>query len=153
MTSIPPSRRARATIFAPRSCPSSPGLATTTRILRSAMALSLLVQQRPQPLAGLHDGFAVAGHRLPVEAFPVIGPARDQVQVEMGDGLEGRRAVGLEQIEAVGLQGFLDRPGDGLRRRYRGREILGVRLEDRRGMGLRHYQTVTRIERVDVHER
>src|SRR4029079_12630599 len=34
MASIPASRRARAMIFAPRSCPSSPGLATTTRILR-----------------------------------------------------------------------------------------------------------------------
>src|SRR5918992_5030503 len=34
---MPASRSARAMIFAPRSCPSSPGLATTTRILRSAM--------------------------------------------------------------------------------------------------------------------
>src|SRR4051794_9197359 len=33
MTSIPASRRARAMIFAPRSWPSSPGLAITTRIL------------------------------------------------------------------------------------------------------------------------
>src|SRR6478609_4692271 len=33
MTSMPASRRARAMIFAPRSCPSKPGLATTTRIL------------------------------------------------------------------------------------------------------------------------
>src|SRR5262245_5119154 len=31
MTSIPASRRARATTFAPRSCPSRPGLAMTTR--------------------------------------------------------------------------------------------------------------------------
>src|SRR5689334_10088731 len=34
MTSMPASRSARAMIFAPRSCPSRPGLATTTRILR-----------------------------------------------------------------------------------------------------------------------
>src|SRR5512132_200069 len=32
MTSMPASRRARATIFTPRSCPSSPTLATSTRI-------------------------------------------------------------------------------------------------------------------------
>src|SRR6478735_1786907 len=32
MTSMPASRSARAMIFAPRSCPSKPGLATTTRI-------------------------------------------------------------------------------------------------------------------------
>src|SRR6185295_8897058 len=34
MTSMPASRRARAMTFAPRSCPSSPGLAITTLILR-----------------------------------------------------------------------------------------------------------------------
>src|SRR4051794_985679 len=33
MTSMPASRNARAMILAPRSCPSKPGLATTTRIL------------------------------------------------------------------------------------------------------------------------
>src|SRR4051794_2994469 len=32
---MPASRRARAMIFAPRSCPSSPGLAMTTRIFRA----------------------------------------------------------------------------------------------------------------------
>src|SRR4051794_31109422 len=35
MTSMPASRNARAMIFAPRSWPSRPGLATTTRILRA----------------------------------------------------------------------------------------------------------------------
>src|SRR4051794_29427378 len=40
MTSMPASRSARAMIFAPRSWPSRPGLATTTRILR-AMAWRL----------------------------------------------------------------------------------------------------------------
>src|SRR5690348_3540702 len=35
MTSMPASRSARAMILAPRSCPSSPGLATTTRIFFS----------------------------------------------------------------------------------------------------------------------
>ena len=34
MTSMPASRSARAMIFAPRSWPSRPGLATTTRIFR-----------------------------------------------------------------------------------------------------------------------
>src|SRR5919197_1933098 len=38
MTSIPASRSARAMIFAPRSCPSRPGFATTTRILRAVGA-------------------------------------------------------------------------------------------------------------------
>src|SRR5512144_528285 len=35
---MPASRRARAMILAPRSCPSRPGLATTTRILRAVAA-------------------------------------------------------------------------------------------------------------------
>src|SRR6266542_2122253 len=40
MTSMPASRRARATTLAPRSCPSSPGLAITTRIRPCATATS-----------------------------------------------------------------------------------------------------------------
>src|SRR5580704_4609383 len=36
MTSMPASRRARAMTFAPRSCPSRPGFATSTRIFCSA---------------------------------------------------------------------------------------------------------------------
>src|SRR4051812_30730994 len=39
MTSMPASRSARAMIFAPRSCPSRPGLATTTRIFRPPCSL------------------------------------------------------------------------------------------------------------------
>src|ERR1700760_234642 len=41
MTSIPASRSARAMIFAPRSCPSRPGLATTTRIFFSEAVLAI----------------------------------------------------------------------------------------------------------------
>src|SRR5690349_16932628 len=43
MTSMPASRSARAMILAPRSCPSSPGLATTTRILRPVAGRSWAV--------------------------------------------------------------------------------------------------------------
>src|SRR5688500_8888264 len=43
MTSMPASRSARAMILAPRSCPSRPGLATTTRILRRDSGLSAAV--------------------------------------------------------------------------------------------------------------
>src|SRR6516225_1615031 len=47
MTSIPASRRARAMTLAPRSCPSRPGLATSTRILRvSDIWLLILAEQR-----------------------------------------------------------------------------------------------------------
>src|SRR5689334_18677859 len=46
MTSMPASRRARAITLAPRSWPSSPGLATSTRILRSAAIFSDSIKQR-----------------------------------------------------------------------------------------------------------
>src|SRR5512132_638715 len=42
MTSMPASRSARAMIFAPRSWPSRPGLATTTRILRAVGAVGAM---------------------------------------------------------------------------------------------------------------
>src|SRR3954471_18291143 len=47
MTSIPASRRARAMIFAPRSCPSRPGLATTTRIFRVWVVLTAAPEDMP----------------------------------------------------------------------------------------------------------
>src|SRR5688572_30178748 len=46
MTSMPASRSARAMIFAPRSCPSRPGLATTTRILRVLGLAAMAAQSR-----------------------------------------------------------------------------------------------------------
>src|SRR6266568_1722921 len=58
MTSMPASRRARATTLAPRSCPSSPGLAITTRIRPCATATSAPFsscrreQARDPPLLG-----------------------------------------------------------------------------------------------------
>src|SRR5215213_7891989 len=56
MTSIPASRRARAMIFAPRSWPSSPGFATTTRILRAASSLMSAGSVAPLPLLGAESG-------------------------------------------------------------------------------------------------
>src|SRR5215210_1473626 len=54
MTSMPASRRARAMILAPRSCPSRPGLATTTRILRAVgvEADMRLPARREAPMGG-----------------------------------------------------------------------------------------------------
>src|SRR5919108_1562639 len=84
MTSIPASRSARAMILAPRSCPSSPGLATTTRILRvdagAAMAAILgvryhheaaapdcgaVIPTRPRAFAGPHHPAVNAGLQPP----------------------------------------------------------------------------------------
>src|SRR6266852_4424906 len=44
MTSMPASRNARAMTLAPRSCPSRPGFATSTRIFRSAIDLHLTTE-------------------------------------------------------------------------------------------------------------
>src|SRR5947207_747851 len=59
MTSMPASRNARAMIFAPRSCPSRPGFAITTRIVRAmprgsletTRAVALLDRAVAQPRA------------------------------------------------------------------------------------------------------
>src|ERR1700685_243332 len=48
MTSMPASRKARAMTLAPRSCPSSPGLATRTRILKSAIDIHLITVDRTE---------------------------------------------------------------------------------------------------------
>src|SRR4029079_16959175 len=48
MTSIPASRSARAMIFAPRSCPSRPGLATTTRIFLVEAAMTRMIRGLPR---------------------------------------------------------------------------------------------------------
>src|SRR4051794_33054255 len=61
MTSMPASRSARATTFAPRSCPSSPGFAISTRILSSLIARGVYGRGRRDARSGTRDrGFAVA---------------------------------------------------------------------------------------------
>src|SRR4051812_32833012 len=49
---MPASRRARAMIFAPRSCPSRPGLATTTRILRAVDGALLAASSAEASMGG-----------------------------------------------------------------------------------------------------
>src|SRR4051794_27324415 len=84
MTSMPASRSARAMILAPRSWPSSPGLATTTRIFRpSDIARQLTLRQVNRPLVALLAVAAVAAgcgtERRPPQLPPVVG-IEDQVQ-------------------------------------------------------------------------
>src|SRR5215475_2211795 len=98
MTSKPASRRARATIFAPRSWPSSPGLATTTRIV---LIMIFPRQHLANAVADFRDLRAVARHELPVEPPAVIRPARDEVQVEVRHRLKGRGTVGLQDVEPI----------------------------------------------------
>src|SRR6476661_5342614 len=72
MTSMPASRNARAMIFAPRSWPSRPGLATTTRILRLPWAVAAGVSAVPS-MAGELIGRCTVGHvRTPAIALVVM---------------------------------------------------------------------------------
>src|SRR3954451_10668370 len=93
MTSIPASRSARAMIFAPRSCPSRPGLATTTRILRlagSGMDGSELYGRGGfASLAGLEVGRQLgSAHLLARHAA-----AGEREREADGDDVAGRRSV------------------------------------------------------------
>src|SRR5919204_6821194 len=71
MTSMPASRSARAMIFAPRSCPSRPGLAITTRIFPATFREYMSVQVEvvgcspawPNP-GGAQSGYLVNGRVL-----------------------------------------------------------------------------------------
>src|SRR5436305_14248829 len=65
---MPASRSARAITLAPRSCPSSPGFATSTRILRSVIVLHLIT---------VGDGYAWSSNadelkRFRIQASPQI---------------------------------------------------------------------------------
>src|SRR6266508_1692949 len=58
MTSKPASRRARATTLTPRSCPSRPGLATTTRIRPCATLRRLSLEGRAPSTTPRREGLA-----------------------------------------------------------------------------------------------
>src|SRR5262249_28967867 len=109
---MPASRSARATIFAPRSCPSSPGLPTRIRSLRpGAAGFGSLIpppsRERSPDLPGCRlDAPPIPGDHRPVEPLPVPGEAGDEVQVEVWHRLERGGAVRLQQVEAVGPEGF-----------------------------------------------
>src|SRR5213593_2174282 len=96
MTSMPASRNARATTFAPRSCPSSPGFAITTRIVfEPCFAIELGV--RSDGCAGLLAGEMILG-ALPRSQSPTPGArdmarnARDWIDFVLDRGWEERDA-------------------------------------------------------------
>src|ERR1700730_1289432 len=78
MTSMPASRKARAMTFAPRSCPSSPGLAMITRIFRVTGPPAFLVR-----LSASDDGH-----------FLVFAPDLTQRVAHLAEG--GVRAHGVQ---------------------------------------------------------
>src|SRR5919204_508178 len=109
MTSIPASRSARAMIFAPRSCPSRPGFATTTRIFRATVGQYKNVKLTvvgcspawPNP-GGAQSGYLVEGSdgRLLLDCGPGVLPRL-------------REREGWPKIDAIAITHFhLDHWGD-----------------------------------------
>src|SRR3954447_11387677 len=72
MTSMPASRSARAMILAPRSCPSRPGFATTTRILRPLWAVGAGLSAVPSIDPQLIRPGTVRAVRTPAIALAVL---------------------------------------------------------------------------------
>src|SRR3954454_24467670 len=82
MTSIPASRSARAMTFAPRSCPSRPGFATSTRIFLSLMLEGGLLVESVNVAQRVAD-FAergVGAHRLDGRGHRVVAGTRGLLQ-------------------------------------------------------------------------
>src|SRR5215211_1091368 len=90
MTSMPASRNARAMILAPRSCPSRPGLATTTRILRDEVAASIEAASLGRRASGERMHEALGWDEAGVGA---VGLAADD-RIEAGVQRAGHRAAG-----------------------------------------------------------
>src|SRR3954470_20555361 len=126
MTSIPASRRARAMIFAPRSCPSSPGFAITTRIFRATMGKYMNVKLTvvgcspawPNP-GGAQSGYLVEGPgRLLLDCGPgVLARLRQDAAWPEGDEI----AITHWPLDHWGdlvpwVWGAMFGPGEGLRR-------------------------------------
>src|SRR3954454_4458019 len=100
---MPASRSARAMIFAPRSCPSRPGLATTTRIFRL------------EPAADISGGSL-----LHDELHPLIPEAVDHAVDDVGAAL----------LERLGVAAGAARAGVELRRtRLDGDRVRGAGAE------------------------
>src|SRR3954469_1800700 len=111
---MPASRSARAMIFAPRSWPSSPGLAMTTRILRSRfIAVGQYMNVRLTVIgsspAWPNPGSAQSGYLLESDAEP-----RRRLLLDCGPGVLGRlRANGDTRVNATAITHFhLDHWGD-----------------------------------------
>src|SRR5918999_1274131 len=109
MTSMPASRSARAMIFAPRSWPSRPGLAMTTRIFRATvMAVGEYMEVRLTVIgsspAWPNPGSAQSG-------YLVEGPGK--LLLDCGPGVLGRLRQNGLQVDAVAITHWhLDHWGD-----------------------------------------
>src|SRR5581483_5475893 len=130
MTSMPASRSARATIFAPRSCPSSPGFATTTRILRSTPPI--LWKWRAGPLgSALHLRVYLPAER--VISFQLILERLDRGCVAAGDRVvhELDHLPRIERVVDAGTRCVEQRSDRLAAERVDSAAALGERLQER----------------------
>src|SRR6266511_4333199 len=120
MTSIPESRRALAMIFAPRSCPSSPGFAITTRILPATVSASIWRHDRCGRHSESDVKLTVVGSS---PAWPNPGGAqsgylvedRGRLLLDCGPGVLARlrEQDGWPRVDAIAITHFhLDHWGD-----------------------------------------
>src|SRR5918997_5735717 len=93
---MPASRSARAMIFAPRSCPSSPGLATTTRIfwlegadsVMGARGAGIIFPSRPAGPAGARPRVSADAlprereHPRPIRVDLQVQPLADRLALD-----------------------------------------------------------------------
>src|SRR5215213_4968017 len=83
MTSMPASRSARAMIFAPRSCPSRPGLATTTRIFWVVLEAGIAGGPGFYARPGRNDGGPRRAQRSPRASVRRSADAQTQAHPRM----------------------------------------------------------------------
>src|SRR5687768_9878762 len=118
MTSMPASRSARAMIFAPRSWPSRPGLATTTRSLRApagCISVHRRLEVRAPHVLQRGDDLALAGVRagaVQQRRHEVRARAR-RATAQIGErDLDGAgvaaRAYALQTVELLALERRVD---------------------------------------------
>src|SRR5690606_21429003 len=104
MTSMPASRSARAMTFAPRSCPSRPGLATKTRILRWETAAV------GNDATSYWTGFSRRLQNLDLIVFAKDGP---QLVHDLAQGGVGPHRLQDGRHQVFGARGRLPHPGQG----------------------------------------
>src|SRR5262245_54227945 len=97
MTSIPASRSARAMIFAPRSCPSRPGLATTTRIFLVEVEADIAASVGERPPAAARCGPRRAVETASGRAALSSGDLQAHPHVRLVDRADDRVGAGARQ--------------------------------------------------------
>src|SRR5215218_9854702 len=104
-------------------------------------------------LGGFGDLVGVARSGMPRQPQRVGLEAWDDVHVEVEDGLPGRRAARVDQVDAVGAEALDLSAGQLLGGAQAGRQVIRRNLEQIARVRTRNHEEVAARRRVDVHER